>query len=60
MDKVADTNRGDADNQDNDNDVGDEVAVDPVPGEEEHAVADLETVISPIKVITGSSRILQK
>ena len=50
MDKVADTNGGDVDNKDDDNDVGDEVAVDPVPGEEEHVVADLETVISPIKV----------
>jgi len=49
-----DDNEGDADNKDdnddNDIDVDDEVAVDPVQGEDEHVVADLETVISPIKV----------
>ena len=49
-----DDNEGDADNKDdnddNDIDVDDEVAVDPVQGEDEHVVADLETEISPIKV----------
>ena len=59
-----DDNEGDADNKDdnddNDIDVDDEVAVDPVQGEDEHVVADLETVISPIKVRTGCSTIVRQ